>query len=346
MNKQNKETEDLTVLPLIEYEYTVETAKALVASSPSVPEHDPSLGKKDPINSQIIKQSKFWNKVESTREKVRKEQKEPSLAYGREVDARSKELHEIFEPMKLQYGVARKAIDVWEAEQEQKRIREEELRTRTIDKEITKLREIPLTIMGKSAKEIEAIYDHSPVPSIEIFQERHEEAIIVYKDSMTKLEDQILTMRKSEQADIIIAEEKKKADEAKARVDAEIRKDRENFEKEKAELKKEREALDAEKNAQKEKENRERVEQELKEMAESERIAEEANREKRIAKEQGEKEEQEDKLAKKKCEAMDMIEKLMGNMCEDCDEHTPSHIAEIIIEEIYRENVPHVKWEV
>lgn len=45
MKMKNKNT-DLTVLPIIEYEYTEETAKALVAGFPTLPEFEPSLGKK------------------------------------------------------------------------------------------------------------------------------------------------------------------------------------------------------------------------------------------------------------------------------------------------------------
>ena len=334
-------TKDKTEFPPIEYEYTKETAIALVENYPVMPDFDPSLGKKDPINKQIISDSKFWNKVESTREKIRKETKEPYLNRGREIDDRSKELHEIFEPMKTKYALARKSIDAWEAEQEQKRIDIERRRVEAISAEITRLADLPANIIGQTASQIEEIYDSVHVPDVEVFQERHSEALTVYRNSMEKLEIQILAMRKSEEADKIIAEEKAKAKEAKDKVDAEIKAEKEAFAKEKAELKAEREELDREKREKQEAEDMAKAEKEAEEMAESERVAEEANEEKRVAKAQSDRASQ-DKIHKGwEKEALEDLEKAL-----DKDEFGNNfNGAIVLLEAIIKGEIRHVSWE-
>lgn len=231
--------------------------------------------------------------MESTREKIRKETKQPGLDFCRDVDAQSKALHEIFEPMKTKYALARKSIDDYEKEIEQNRINEERERVEAIGTAITHLRELPLTIMGRTASQVEEVYSSIPTPSEEVFQERLDEALNVYRDSMGKLEDQILAMRKSEEADKIIAEQVEAQRMKDAAREQKEKAEREEFEKEKAELARERAELDREKNAKIEAENLARVEAEAEELAEqqeretlemeqSEKIAKEGNYQKTL----------------------------------------------------------------
>jgi len=228
-----KDTEDLTVLPIIKYEYTVDTAKALVAASPKIPEFDPSLGKTDPINSDIIRHSKFWNKVESTREKIRKQTKQPGLDFCREVDAKSKELSEIFEPKKIEWAAARKQVEDYGKEQEQKRIDAERARVEAIGHAITRMQMIPSGAIGMKSGGLTEIYEGIEIPTETEYQERYEEAIITYKDTMSKLETMIGQAKSVEEAEAIQAEAAKKQAEIQAKQQAEQQAEREAFEEEK-----------------------------------------------------------------------------------------------------------------
>ena len=331
-----KKTEELVVLPEIKYLVTEDSIKAFVDKHKAITKLAPEVGIKDPAYKLIRKSHLEAVSMRTGIEKTRKVIVAPALAFSKKVNNLAKEYTEMLTDTETLLFTERHKVEVYEQEQEQKRITAERERVEAIGTEITRLREIPLTVMGKSAEEIEKIYDSIPVPTIEIYQERHDEAITVYKDSMEKLENQILTMRKSEQADIIIAEEKVKADEAKARVDAEIKADREQFEKEKAELAKEREDLDREKREKLEEENRKKAEAEAEEMAESERIAEEANIEQRVATAKA----HDKAIMDKEAEAVKALEAII----KDKYDSTPKHIAESILSSIIGEEIAYIEW--
>ena len=336
---RNEETE-LTVLPVIEYEYTLETAKALVAGFPAVPEYDPSLGKRDSINAKIIADSKFWNKVESTREKIRKQTKEPGLTFCREVDARSKELHEIFEPMKIEYGQARKQIDDYEKEQEQKRIEAEQTRVNKINEEISVLRMIPSNSIGFTSEALTNIYSKIEVPDDLVFKERLEEAIEVYKDTMNKLESMIATAKGAEEVEKVRQEAEAKHQAEKKALEEEARKERETFEAEKAEFEAEKKARQSVIDA----EDEERAKKKAEEEAEA--YEKEQAEQAKIFKERQEEEARQSKVvadAQLKIFEKEATEALY-NIVEENINETRHTVAEAILEAIISEQIPHVKW--
>ncbi len=270
------EVEETTTLPVVAYEYTPETAKALMASIPPVPDFDPSLGKRDPVNAQIIKDCKFLNKIDSTREKVRKQQKEPALNYGRVVDARSKELHEIFEPRKIEYGQARKQIDEFERVQEQKRIEAEQERLRVIDNEISKLRMIPSNFIGETSEKLTTIYNSIDIPDDLVFKERLTEAIETYKDTMGKLESMIATAKGAEETQKLRDKRDEQDRLRKEKADKEIEEEREAFRLEKEAFQKEKDEAQRAEKAEAEAKRIKIIEAEAKEL--EERQAEEAKK--------------------------------------------------------------------
>jgi len=268
MEKEN----ELIVLEQIDYAVTIESATELVKQYETVPEFDPANGVKDEVNALIIKNSKLLNKESSSVEKLRKQFKEPSLTYGREVDSLAKEIQAIYEPAKLKFAMARKQIDQYEKEQEQKRLDVERERVEAIGTAITQLKMIPLDAMGKTSEELTSIYESIEIPSLEIYAERLDEAMLTYKDTMNKLEVAIETTIKAEQAESIQAE----ADAERERVEAialdKQKKEREAFEKEKAEFAEMKAEREREAQAQQEDINRQNAEREEEELSRQQKI--------------------------------------------------------------------------
>ncbi len=259
--------EELIVLEEIKYGVTTESAKAQVVTYGDLPEFDPANGKTDETNALIIKTSKSLNKDSSSVEKLRKHFKEPSLIYGRAVDALAKEIQAVYEPAKIKWSQARKQIDDYEKEQEQKRANAEMDRVNLINEKINDLRMIPGSSIGMDSKRLEKFYNSVKVPDAIVFQERLEDAIEVYKDTMNKLETSIETTRKAEEAEKIQAENKKRQDEENAKIKAEQDAERETFLKEKAEFEAEKKALQDEKDSVAEEEAMKVAEQEAEALA-------------------------------------------------------------------------------
>ena len=335
-----KKDDELIVLAEVNYPVSLDEIKTFVDKHKVVTELNADIGLKDPGYKTMKKAHLEAVTFRTGIEKKRKELCAPALAYNKNVNKIAREYTEMLENTENLLFGQRHKVEVYEKQQEQKRIDAERERVEAIGAEITKLIEVPASIIGISAQEVEDVYDSIPVPSVEIFQERHEEAVIVYRNTMEKLEIQILAMRKTEEADKIIAEERAKADEAKAKVDAEIKAEREAFAKEKAELKAEREELDREKNEKIEAEAMAKAEKEAEEMAESERIAEEANEEKRVAKAQSDKQEQDKAYKVWEEEAYIAIRDAIALDYNGNIENTAKDVLEAIISE----QIPHVKW--
>jgi len=261
-------TEDLIVLPEINYQVTIESAKAQVAEYGDVPEFDPSNGKTNGINAQIIKTSKAINKDSSSVEKLRKSFKEPSLTYGRAVDSLAKEIQAVFEPAKLKFSQARKQIDSYEQEQEQKRIDAEMERVRLIDESINALRMIPSDCIGMNSIGLTETYEKIVIPDPLFFAEKIDYANEVYKDTILKLETMIDQAFKNEESERIQAENQKRLDAESAKLKTEQDAERAEFLREKAEFQKEKDEAQRVKNAAAEEEAMRVAEQEAKELQE------------------------------------------------------------------------------
>jgi len=319
----SEKIQELITLEPIEFKVTTESARQDVQTYGEIPEFDPSLGKTDPVNAQIIIGSKHFNKQVSAVEKLRKHFKEPSLTYGRAVDTTAKEITAIYEPAKLAWNTARKRIDDFEKIQEQKRIDAERERVENIGRAITALQMLISSCVGLNSIDLVAKYESVEIPTEEFYQERHNEAVEVYKDTMSKLESMISTAKGAEEVEKVRAEAEERHQAEKKALEEDAKREREEFEREKFEFQKEKDKLKAEQDAKDEAEALKKAEQEAKELAEQQ---EEADKKRQKSKET------EYKIAE--AEAITAIQYQLnegGN-------------AEDILEAIISEQIPHVQW--
>ncbi len=167
-------------------------------------------------------------------ERVRKTYKQPALDYGKDLDKKARELKEKIAPYEDELFLQRRVWEDEEARAKQEALDAENQRVAQIAEGLSFLRSIPLNAFGKSHKELCTIYEDvvASIPEEELFADRLDEAMVIYKNSMAKLMDMIENAEKVEAAEKLI-----KAAEDKAAVKAE--------EEAKA-LKEEREALDKE----------------------------------------------------------------------------------------------------
>jgi len=231
----SKENNELVVLEEVVYPVSTDEIKSFLAEWKDVPTLDPLNEDKEPYK--LVKKAHLAAvKFRTTIEAKRKLLKSPALAYGKQVDSIAKEFQEMINPKELELFAERSKVDQYEKEQEQLRIDAERERVENIGHAITALKMIPLDTMGKTSQELTDVYESIVIPSEEIYAERFDEAILTYKDTLSKLELAIETTTKAEQAESIQAEAeaKRKAEEAVLAEDR--KKEREVFEKEKAEF--------------------------------------------------------------------------------------------------------------
>ena len=196
------------------------------------------------------------NKVE----KARKTLKDPALQYGKEVDSKAKDLKALLAPLEDQLFIQRKKYEDYLDKVKQDEINAEQERVRLINVEIEKLRMMPSNFIGSTSEVLTNVYSKVEVPSEELFQERLEEAIEVYKDSMNKMETMIAQAKGAEEAEATRAEQTK-ADAASKAEEQKV------LDAERAELAKEREEIEAFKRDQA---KRQQAEQEAQDLANAE----------------------------------------------------------------------------
>ena len=239
MQKEN----ELIVLDEINYPVNMDEIKAFNEKWAEVPTLDAEAGLKDEAYKEIKAAHLQAVKFRTSIEKQRKHLKEPALTYSRAVDKIAKELQETINPKELELFTERNKVEQYEKEQEQKRIEAEKKRVEDIANKIFELKAIPGGLIGASLDAILKVYEETQIPEEDIFQERLEEAVIAYKETMTKLEVMIDQAKQAEEAERLRKEkeeadrkerEAREAEEAK-RVEA-FRLEREAFEKEKAEF--------------------------------------------------------------------------------------------------------------
>ena len=255
-----------------------------------VPTIDPESENAGEEYQYVLKGHKAFVKARVKIEKVRKILKAPALEYNREVEAKSNELKAKIHDKEIALFTQRKLVEDNEQRNQDELIAKERDRVELIDTNITKLKMIPLENMGKNSVELTKVYENIVIPSEDMFEERLEEAVITYKDTMQKLEQAIETATKAEQAEQIQAEQEAKRAEEEVQREAAQKKEREAFEAEKAEFAKQKEEQERFARDHQEDINRQNAEREAEEFADKqdkERIEnqkqEEAHRETMIA---------------------------------------------------------------
>jgi len=263
MSKDN----ELIVLEEVRYPVSTDEIKTFVAEWKDVPELKATAGVKDPkflaVKSAHLKAVKFRTSIENKRKLL----KAPALEYGKQVDGIAKEYTALLTNTETELFAERSKVERYEAEQEQLRIDAETARVRVIGEKITALKMIPSGCIGTKKDTLVDVYENISIPTEEEFQERTEEAILAYKDTLEKLESMIETAGLAEQAaeQAVKAEAKRKAEEDTAI--AERDKERSAFNEEKRLFREEKEAQDRAVQVQQEEINKQKAEHEAEEFA-------------------------------------------------------------------------------
>lgn len=261
-----KDNEALVTLEPVKYPVSIDEIKAFVEANKEVTPLDETIGIKADAYKDIKKLHLQAVTFRTGIEKKRKELCAPALSYNKEVNKIAKEYTEMLEDTERRLSAERTKVEHHERVQEQKRIDEERVRVEKIGDEILKLKMIPSDSIGKTSKELTEIYGMIKIPDEEIFAERLNEALETYKDTISKLETQIEQTKQAEESERLMAEEKARQAEAKAKVDAEIAEEREAFRLEKEAFDKEKKEAQAQKDAEAEAEAKAKAEKELAEM--------------------------------------------------------------------------------
>ena len=348
--EQNKTENELVVLEEINYPVSTTEIENFNAKWKEVPTLTPENGIKDTAFIEVKKAHIEAVRFRTGIEKQRKHLKAPSIEYGKSVDKIARELQESINPKELELFEQRNKVEQFEKVQEQKRIDAERERVELIVNNITKLKMIPLESMGKNSNDLTAIYGGIIIPSEEEYQERIEEAILTYKDTMQKLEVAIDTAQKAEQAEAIQAEtEAKRAKEDEER-QAKYRAEREAFEAEKREFQEQKEAQERLMREQQEEINRQERLREIEEQEQGEaqerlmrEQQEEINRQERLR----EIEEQEQGEAQERLMREQQGKKLFDDKYKETITEMKTFISEEnLLDGIIKGNIPNVKWEI
>ena len=342
-----KENEELIVLEPITTLIESVDIPTLLAEWKEIPELDPEAGVKSEeyqaVRSGHIAFVTARNKVE----KVRKHLKEPSLAYGKEVDAKAREYKQMMADTEDLLFIQRHRVESFEADKKQKLLDDEKIRVDTISASITNLIGVPSACIGMNAAELELAYGSVDLPDEDIYQERTDEALHHFKETMHKLEGMIDQARKAEAADEIIKAEQERAAKLKKEEDAARAKEQEELAAEKQALAAEKAEWNRKKNAEEE-ERRKEIAEENAERLEREQ-AEAAEKRKREQEEESKRVEEEKKLEAKATEAT--IKKIEKNATTELTDilisyaSTPEdETAKIILEQIIVGNISGVKW--
>ena len=329
MKKEN----ELIVLDEISYPVNMDEIKAFNEKWAEVPALDAAVGLKDETYKKIKAAHLEAVRFRTSIEKQRKHLKAPAIEYGKAVDRIAKELQETINPKEIELFAERNKVEQYEKEQEQKRIEAERKRVEDIANKIFELKAIPGGLIGAPLDAMLKVYEETPIPEAEAFQERLDEAVIAYKETMTKLEVMIDQAKQAEMAEQL-QREKDEADrkerEARAAEEAKraeaLRLEREAFEKEKAEF----EAMKA---AKEEAERVAALEAEMEQAVEEEAEMEQAVEEEVIL-------EKSETVSKDFVDALEDLIEIIGDKYDGNIDNIARNILDCIVEE----KVRNIEW--
>lgn len=268
MSKAEETTEEaLITLEEVKFPATKDEINAFLEEYKEVPAIDPEAENAGELYQLVLKGHKKAVRFRTSIEKKRKELKEPALEYGRKVDAIAKEFQGLVNPKEQELFIQRKKVEDYEQKKQDELIAKENARVANIDRMINHIRMIPLDAMGKNSEELKEVYSSIDIPTEELFEERYDEAILVYKDTISKLEVAIETATKAENAEKIEAEKEAERKQKEAEEAEKREAERKAFEDEKAEFERQKQAHQQMMQEQQEEINREKAEKEAEELA-------------------------------------------------------------------------------
>ena len=234
----------------------------------TIPTLEADIGVKDDNYKAVKKGHLDLVSARNKVEKVRKRLKEPALSFGKLVDSKAKELKEAMADTEQKLFIERNKVEKYEQVQQQKKIDAELARQTKIENMVSDLRMVPGNAIGMDSERLTKLYETVEIPQESVFEERFDEAIEIYKDTINKLETMIETAQYAEKAEALAKEAEAKRQAEQKIIDDKAQAEREEFLREKAEFQKEKDALKAEQDAKVEAEKMKLAEQEAKEFAE------------------------------------------------------------------------------
>jgi len=309
------------VLKDINYPVSIVDLNKLLEEYKDIPTIDPESEEAKGQYDKVLKGHKAFVRARTSIEKVRKELKAPSIEYGKNVDTIAKSFQELINPTETLLLVQRKKYEDHERLKREEAEQIERERRDNIRSNIESLRNTTLLYINSDSVTIAEAISLIPIPENDTYQEFTDEAIEVYKKTISQLEQMHETKVKAENADAIEAIRKAEAEAKEAEAKAEIERERKAFEAEKAEFQRVKDAEAEKVRLQQEEINRQNAERETKELMEQQE-------EERIAKEK------ENAKHKEKCiaETLEAMEKYTDNG--------------LMLNEIIAGVIPNLKWEI
>jgi hypothetical protein len=228
------------VLKDIKYPVNKNDLEALLQEYKEIPTINPDADS-DIVAEQfefVLTGHKKFVKARTTIEKIRKDLKEPSLAYGKKVDSIAKEFQAKINGVEQLLFIQRKVVEDNEARKQREAEEAEELRLETIKRLMTELQMLPLKYTYSSSSDIQNALDNMVFPELEAFEEFLDAVVTIHNESSLQLrrmyDDKILVENAQKIQDEKDAEAKKLKDDEDAKFWAE----KDAFNKEQDEFKK------------------------------------------------------------------------------------------------------------
>lgn len=319
------------ILQNIKYPVSKVDLELLLEEFKNIPDIDPESDLAPKQYQFVLKGHKAFVKARTSIEKVRKELKAPALDYGKEVDDLAKEFQAKINPTEDLLKIARDKVENYEKQKIREAEEREEKRISAIRTLIAEMKNVPLQHFSSSSLLIKEAIECLVIPSEETHEEFLEEALNTYSTTMMQLENAYDTRVKAEQADVIQAELKAKAEQEEAQRQA-------NFAAQQADLKAQQDAF-AKQQAEANRAQAERQEAFDRQIAERE--AEELAKRQETERIERQKQEAIGKEARDKALQVNFQAKYDETISEMSKFKDPADLLNWII----KGNLPHVKWD-
>ena len=236
----------------------------------------------------VLKAHRLVAKQRNNIEKTRKAIKTPAFEFGKNVDAYAKKLQAIIKETEDKLKLQRDRVEQNEARIQREAEAAEENRISNIKRLLNQLKNSPMECIGKSSKVIKNVLKMIIYPTIEEFEEFHDEAIIIYKNSTTQIQQMIEHQVLVENAEAVNAEAVNAQNVKREEEEEKFKRDREEFEREKEELAESKKQFQQHQDYVKEEENRKLADKEAHDLM----LHQEEEKARKIKKEKEEKEKQ------------------------------------------------------
>ncbi len=341
------ENRELIVLEEVKYPATEDAILAFVEENKELEKLDPKIGTK---SEKYLISKKTHIKAITIRTGIDKQRKHLNVApreYINEVNSIARELTALVADTEHRLYEQRKGVEDYELTQKQLKLDEENKRVNDIAVAIQGINGIPTKAIGKSAAELKEIYSGVEIPDEDIFQERIDEALLRYSETMRTLEVMMDQASKSEQADELIKAEKERAAKVKAEEDKKREEELKSLEAEKKKLADERAVFNRQQHDIEEKRRKEVAEKEAEELAKKQ-----AEEQERIKREQEAEAERVDAEKKEKAAISERAVKTaesnatteLTDIIIATKNQPANEVAGHILSQIIQGNIPGVEW--